>query len=55
MRIVLLMNIGFWQADGADDRVVPSLLVYTDLINTGDRRCRETAKWVYARFLRDGL
>jgi hypothetical protein len=45
----------FWQTEGADERVVPPLLVYTDLINTGDRRCMDNAKTVYEQYLQDGL
>ena len=33
----------FWQHDGVNDKVVPPLLVYADLVNTNDRRCMETA------------
>jgi len=45
----------FWQTNGADERVVPPLLVYTDLINTGERRCMDIAKTVYEQYLQDGL
>jgi hypothetical protein len=33
--------------------VTPPLLVYTDLMNTNDRRCIETAEKVYERYLQD--
>lgn len=41
----------FWQTQEAIDRVVPPLLVYADLINTGERRCMESAQKVYERYL----
>jgi len=34
-------------------RVVPPLLVYADLLNTGDKRCMETAEKVYEQYLQD--
>jgi hypothetical protein len=34
-------------------KVVPPLLVYADLVNTGDRRCLETAEKVYEQYLQD--
>lgn len=43
----------FWQSDAGNEKVVPPLLVYTDLINTGDRRCLETADKIYHDFLQD--
>lgn len=52
----------FWHTENAqndtntvEDIVVPPLLVYTDLMNTGDRRCIETAQKVYDRFLQNKL
>lgn len=54
----------FWQQDETEmhansdrisDIVVPPLLVYTDLMNTGDRRCIETAQKIYDEFLQDNL
>lgn len=38
-----------------EDIVVPPLLVYADLMNTGDRRCTETAQKIYDEFLQDKL
>lgn len=43
----------FWQIDEVNDKVVPPLLVYVDLVNTGERRCMETAKKIYEQFLQD--
>lgn len=38
----------FWlDNDGYNDNFVPPLLIYVDLVNTGDRRCLETAKKIY--------
>ncbi|MFA6924257.1 MAG: type IV toxin-antitoxin system AbiEi family antitoxin [Bacteroidales bacterium] len=35
----------FWK-DKFDSKIVPPLLVYADLINTGDKRCIETAGYI---------
>ena len=50
----------FWRDDVANAYhklkrydVTPPLLVYTDLMNTNDRRCIETAEKVYERYLQD--
>lgn len=43
----------FWQYDEVKDNVVPPLLAYTDLINTNDRRCIETAKKLYEQYLQN--
>jgi len=45
----------FWKKDEVNDVMVPPLLIYTDLINTGDRRCIETAQKVYNDLLQDKL
>lgn len=52
----------FWQQQelenhsySTNDVAVPPLLVYTDLMNTGDRRCIETAQKIYDEFLQDKL
>lgn len=34
---------------------VPALLTYTDLINVGDKRCRETAEIIYAQYVEPNL
>lgn len=43
----------FWNSDEINSEVAPPLLVYVDLINTGDRRCMETAEKIYNEFLQD--
>jgi hypothetical protein len=43
----------FWQYDDTKESVVPPLLAYADLMNTGDRRCIETAQKIYDDYLRD--
>lgn len=43
----------FWNWDEVNDNIVPPLLVYIDLINTGDRRCIETAQKIYDEFLQN--
>lgn len=43
----------FWLKDDANNKAVPPLLAYTDLINTNDRRCTETAKKIYDEFLQN--
>ena len=45
----------FWQYDKVAFNTVPPLLVYADLINTNDRRCRETAQKIYDEFLQNIL
>jgi hypothetical protein len=45
----------FWRRDDADAKTAPPLLVYADLINTNDRRCRETAQKIYDEFLQNKL
>lgn len=45
----------FWKLTGGNQKTVPPLLVYADLINTGDSRCIETAKIIYDRYLRENL
>jgi hypothetical protein len=45
----------FWHYDEVADNVVPPLLAYTDLMNTADRRCIETAEKIYNEFLQDRL
>ena len=43
----------FWLSDEVNDSIVPPLLIYVDLVNTGDRRCIETAQKVYNALLQD--
>jgi hypothetical protein len=45
----------FWRRDDADAKTAPPLLVYADLMNTNDRRCRETAQKIYDEFLQNKL
>lgn len=45
----------FWSSDEGNDNTAPPLLVYTDLMITGDRRCLETAEKIYHAFLQDKL
>lgn len=43
----------FWLDKEEELNVVPPLLVYTDLINTNDKRCIETAQKVYEQYLQN--
>ena len=43
----------FWNIAEENKNTVPPLLVYTDLMNTGDRRCIETAQKIYEQFLQN--
>lgn len=45
----------FWNKDEGNHNIVPPLLVYADLMGTGDRRCLETAEKLYHEFLQDKL
>ncbi len=45
----------FWKKDEVNDNTVPPLLIYADLINTGDRRCMETAEKIYDELLQNNL
>ncbi len=40
----------FWCTPQQMEQIAPPLLVYTDLMNTGDGRCFETAKLIYEKF-----
>ena len=42
----------FWHFADEDAGIVPALLVYTDLINTGESRCIETANIIFEKFLK---
>jgi hypothetical protein len=42
----------FWK-DEELKTIAPPLLVYADLINTGDRRCIETAQKIYDQYLQN--
>lgn len=41
----------FWQYDERNSEIVSPLLIYADLMNTGDRRCIETAEKIYNEHL----
>jgi len=42
----------FWEANmDYNPEIVPVLLTYTDLLNTGDNRCRETAQMIWDKYL----
>jgi len=45
----------FWTDNNptAHTKTAPPLLVYADLMNTGDRRCTETAQKIYDAYLQD--
>ena len=43
----------FWKYDEVNDNTVPPLLIYTDLMNTGDHRCIETAQKIYNEFFKE--
>jgi len=43
----------FWELETKNEKTTPSLLVYADLINTGNDRNIETAQKIYERFLQD--
>jgi hypothetical protein len=43
----------FWTVGQGKEQTVPPLLVYTDLINSNDRRCIQTAERIYNAYLQD--
>jgi hypothetical protein len=43
----------FWGYEAADNAHVPALLIYVDLMLTGDRRCMETAQKIWDEKLQD--
>lgn len=46
----------FWDKTlDTQTNTVPTLLVYTDLINMGDKRCRETAEIIYKKYVEPNL
>jgi len=45
----------FWKSDWNDHLTVPPELVYADLINMDDKRCRETAQKIYEQQIKDKL
>jgi hypothetical protein len=48
--------IKFWDETlDTQTNAVPTLLTYTDLINVGDKRCRETAEIIYTKYVEPNL
>ncbi len=48
---VIIINL-FWNRKDCENRnTVPPLLVYTDLMNTGNNRCQETARLIWDKYL----
>lgn len=46
----------FWKGhDGFNETVVHPILAYTDLLNTGDSRCIETAKIIYDKHIKQNI
>ncbi|MCF6352223.1 MAG: type IV toxin-antitoxin system AbiEi family antitoxin [Cyclobacteriaceae bacterium] len=45
----------FWQDDNQHKLTVPPVLVYADLINNQDKRCRETAQMIYEQYIENRL
>lgn len=46
----------FWKGQATyNETVVHPLLAYADLMNTGNSRCRETAKIIYDRYIREHI
>ncbi|MDX2249237.1 MAG: type IV toxin-antitoxin system AbiEi family antitoxin [Bacteroidia bacterium] len=46
----------FWKEnDGHGETIVHPLLAYTDLMNTGNNRCMETAKIIYEQLLKKDI
>ncbi len=45
----------FWLKEEYDETTVPVLLVYADLMNTNEKRCRETAQKIYDDYIRPNL
>ncbi len=46
----------FWDDTlDAETKTVPTILIYTDLINVGDKRCRETAEIIYRQYVEPNL
>ena len=45
----------FWKKEEENKSIAPPLIVFADLMNTGDRRCMETAQKIYNEYLQDKL
>jgi hypothetical protein len=48
---VIIYHIFWNRKDTENQNTVPALLVYTDLMNTGDNRCHETARMIWDKYL----
>jgi hypothetical protein len=48
---VIIYHIFWHRKDPENQNTVPALLVYTDLMNTGDNRCHETARMIWDKYL----
>jgi len=45
----------FWSLPNHNKNVAPPLLVYADLITTTDKRCQETAKIIYEKYIEPNI
>ena len=45
----------FWNNDNNNTNTAPNELVYTDLIITNDKRCKETAKLIFNEYIKPNL
>lgn len=46
----------FWRDKaGFNETTVHPILAYTDLLNTGDNRCEETAKMIYDKYIKENI
>jgi hypothetical protein len=45
----------FWNDNQPNKNVVPSIIAYADLLDTGNRRCIETAQKIYEQFIDNTL
>jgi hypothetical protein len=48
---VIIFNIFWNRKDTENQNTVPPLLVYADLMNTGNNRCQETARMIWDKYL----
>jgi hypothetical protein len=51
----ILVYKKFWKSNDTNEISAPPLLVYADLMNTGDHRCIETAQKIYNELFKDKL
>jgi hypothetical protein len=45
----------FWHMQDKNQKVVPPLLAYADLMNTNEKRCRETVERIYDAYIKPNL